>query len=105
MDEIEAERNEEEIASRVAEVLSQIGFSASSEDTGGGTFCVVLQRHGGGEIIWGTADFTWGASVTDGGGQIVSALQTHCPSDTLEIARIAEALRPPSIEAGAILHS
>ena len=54
MDEFENQKTEEEIAEMVADVLSEMGFSASSQDTGGGICCVVVQRKGGGEIVWGT---------------------------------------------------
>ncbi|HWA95080.1 MAG TPA: hypothetical protein VG844_10815 [Terracidiphilus sp.] len=47
----EAERTEEEIADLVADALTALGFSASSQDTGGGICCVVLERKDGGEII------------------------------------------------------
>ncbi len=48
-----SEKTEEEIAESVADALTAIGFSASSQDTGGGICCVVLERKDGGEIIWG----------------------------------------------------
>jgi hypothetical protein len=82
-----------------------MGLSAASEDTGGGTCCVVVRRNGGGQIVWGTADFTWGASVEDADGEIESSLETNCPSDTLEITKIAEALKVPSINAGALFRA
>jgi len=49
----------------VAAALSAQGLRASSQDTGGGICCVVVERKGGGKVIWGTADFNWGASVID----------------------------------------
>ena len=86
MSDVEYERNEEEIAEMVADALNDLGFSAYSQDTGGGTICVVLQRNAGGEIIWGTADFNWGASIIDQEGEIESSLETMCSSETENIA-------------------
>lgn len=91
----------EEIATAVADALSEMGFSASSQDTGGGICCVVLQRKCGGEILWGTADFNWGASVEDANGKITSSIATNCPSDSQDVAAIVRAIKRPSIEAGA----
>jgi hypothetical protein len=97
-----SERTEEEIAILVADALTASGFSASSQDTGGGICCVVLERKGRGEIVWGTADFNWGASVVGADGKIDSSIETSCPSDSQDIAAIAEAIRSPSVSAGAV---
>jgi hypothetical protein len=97
----ENEKTEEEIVELVADALTASGFSAGSQDTGGGICCVVLERKDGGEIIWGTADFNWGASIVDADGNVESAIETTCPSDTQDIAAIVEAIRSPSIAAGA----
>jgi hypothetical protein len=64
----EYEKSEEEIMELVATGLSEEGFQASADNTGGGIVCVVLQRENGGEIVWGTADVTWGASVVNADG-------------------------------------
>lgn len=95
------EKTEEEIVESVADALTALGFSAGSQDTGGGICCVVLERKGGGEIIWGTADFNWGASVVNSDGEIESSLETKCPSDSQDIAAIVEAIRGASVAAGA----
>ena len=97
----ENEKTEEEIVEMVADPLTAIGISASSQETGGGICCVVLQRKGGGEIVWGTADFNWGASVVDADGRIESSLETKCPSDSQDISAIVEAIRGASVAAGA----
>lgn len=97
-----SEKTEEEIVESLADALNAIGFSASSQDTGGGICCVILERRGGGEIVWGTADFNWGASVVDSNGQIESSLETKCPSDSQDISAIVEAIRGPSVSAGAV---
>ena len=97
----ESERTEEEIAELVADALTAIGFSASSQDTGGGICCVVLERKVGGEIIWGTADFNWGASIFDANGDVEASIETKCPSDSQNIAAIVEAIKSPSVAAGA----
>ena len=97
----ENEKTEEEIVELVADALTTIGFSASSQDTGGGICCVILQRKGGGEIVWGTADFNWGASIIDGDGEVISSIETACPSDSHDVAAIVEAIKGPSILAGA----
>lgn len=99
----ENEKTEDEIVELVADALTAIGISASSQDTGGGICCVILQRNGGGEIVWGTADFNWGASVTDADGKIESSIETNCLSDSQDIAAIVEAIRGPSIAAGAVI--
>jgi len=97
----ENEKTEEEIVELVADALTAIGFSASSQDTGGGILCVVLERKNGGEIIWGTADFNWGASIFDANGDVEASIETKCPSDSQDIAAIVEAIRAPSAAAGA----
>jgi hypothetical protein len=53
----------------------------------------------GGEIIWGTADVTWGATVTDGRGDVGSSISTTCPSESQDIETIAEVIRSHSIDA------
>lgn len=100
---MKSNKSEEEIADAVADALSAMGFSASSQDTGGCIVCVILQRRDGGEIVWGTADSTWGASVEDADGNVMSSIQTECSSDSQDIAAIVEAIRVPSIGAGALL--
>ena len=98
----EYEKSEEEIMELVATGLSEAGFQANAADTGGGIVCVVLQCEKGGEIVWGTADVTWGASVVNADGDVESSIETECPSSTENIAMIVEALKLPSIKAGAI---
>lgn len=96
------ERSEEEIMELVAAGLTNEGFRAGADDTGGGIVCVVLQREDGGEIVWGTADITWGASIINADGDVESSIATRCSSSTQDIAAIVEALKDPSIKAGAI---
>jgi hypothetical protein len=98
---VENQKTEKEITEMVASALSNIGFSASSQQTGGGIWCVILQRKGGGEIVWGTADFNWGADVIDADGDIKSYIETGCSSDSQDVAAIVEAIKGPSILAGA----
>jgi hypothetical protein len=97
----ESEKTDQETAELVVEALTAIGFSASSQDTGGGILCVVLERKNGGEIIWGTSDFNWGASIIDANGDVESSIETRCPSDSQDIAAIVEAIGAPSVSAGA----
>ncbi len=101
MGQAESQKTEEEIVELVAHALTDLGLSASSQDTGGGICCVILEREGGGEIIWGTADLNWGASITDKNGGTISSIATNCPSDSQEISAIVEAIKRTSIEAGA----
>jgi hypothetical protein len=96
--------NEEEIVERIADAFQARGWDAGSQDTGGAIYCVVLRRKNGGEIIWGTADVTWGATVTDDSGEIVSSISTTCVSESQDIETIAEVIRSHSIEAGAASH-
>ena len=103
MSEVATELDEDEIVEAVATALSGLGLAASSQDTGGGISCVVLEHKDGGEISWGTADETWGAAITDADGKYVSSIKTTCPSDSQDIPTIAEALLGPSVKNGAVL--
>jgi len=105
MENIENQKTEGEIAGLVADALSAAGVAASSQDTGGGMCCVILDRADGGEIAWGTADSTWAASISDEDGMAVSSIETTCPSDCQDVAAIVEAIKVPSIMAGAVLRS
>jgi hypothetical protein len=93
---------EDEVVDAVADALTGLGLVASSQDTGGGVNCVVLERNDGGEIVWGTADVNWGASISDADGEYLSSIETSCPSDSQDIAAIAEALYSPSVKNGAV---
>jgi predicted regulator of Ras-like GTPase activity (Roadblock/LC7/MglB family) len=103
MSEVTPELDEDEIVEALATALSRLGLAASSQDTGGGISCVVLEHKDGGEISWGTADETWGAAITDADGKYVSSIETTCPSDSQDIAAIAKALLEPSVKNGAVL--
>jgi predicted regulator of Ras-like GTPase activity (Roadblock/LC7/MglB family) len=103
MSEAATELDEDEIVEAVAAALGRLGLAASSQDTGGGISCVVLEHKDGGEISWGTADETWGATITDADGKYVSSIETTCPSDSQDIAAIAAALLGASIKNGAVL--
>jgi hypothetical protein len=103
MNETVPELTEDEIIEAVAEALSGLGLIAASQDTGGGISCVVLEQKDGGEIIWGIADVTWGAAVTDADGEQVSSIETEWPSDSQDVAATAQALRDASIRNGAVL--
>jgi hypothetical protein len=92
---------EDQIVDALAEALGELGLSASSQDTGGGISCVIVERKDGGEIIWGTADVTWGAAITNEEGEQVSSITTTWPSDSTDIAATARALLKPSIMNGA----
>jgi len=101
MEEIENQKTDNEMVELVADALSAPGFSASSQETGGGICCVILERKGGGEIVWGTADFNWGASIVDKDGEFISSIETTCPGDSQDVEAIVEAIKGPSIEVGA----
>ena len=101
MSETVPERSEDEIVEALAEALSDLGLSASSQETGGGISCVIVERKDGGEIIWGTADVTWSAVITDEEREQVSSITTTWPSDSQDIAATAQALLEPSIRNGA----
>ena len=103
MNELNRELDEDEIVDAVATALSGLGLVASSQSTGGGISCVVLEHKDGGEISWGTADETWGAAITDANGEYVSSIETTCPSDSQDVAAVAEALLGPSVKNGAVL--
>jgi len=102
MEELSRTLNEEEIVERIAEALQACGLDAGAQDTGGAIYCVVLPRQDGGEIIWGTADVNWGATVTDDGGEIVSSISTTCPSDSQDVEAVAEVIKSHSIQAGTV---
>ena len=101
MQEIDAYEQEEIRIEAVANALREGGLSASAEDTGGGTLCVIVDRVDEGQIIWGTADLNWGAAIQDADGQIVSGIQTDCPSDTEDVSVIAKVLIEHSLANGA----
>ena len=86
----------------VANALQEAGLSASSQDTGGDTLCVIVDRVDGGQIIWGMADVNWGAAVHDADGNFITGVETGCPSDTEDIAVIAHSLKEASLAYGAI---
>jgi hypothetical protein len=99
----DTELGEDELVEAVADALCDLGFEASSQDTGGGINCVVLQSKHGGEIVWGTADVNWGAAISNADGEYVSSISTSCPSDTQDIAAIVEAIKEPSLDSGAVI--
>jgi hypothetical protein len=72
MQEIDEYEQEEIRAEALAGALREGGLSASAEDTGGGILCVIVDRSDGGQIIWGTADVNWGATIQDAEGDIHS---------------------------------
>jgi hypothetical protein len=93
---------EDEVVDAVADALTGLGLVASSQDTGGGINCVVLEHKDGGEIVWGTADVNWGAAISNADGEFTSAIETTCPSDSQDVSMIAEALFESSIKNGAV---
>ena len=95
------ELNEEEQAEQIAEELTKLGLTAYAQDTGGGTICVAVEHKDGGEILWGTADITWGAVITDEDGEQVSAISTQWPSDSQDISGTAQTLAEASSRNGA----
>ena len=97
------EWTEEERAEKIADAMTCLGLEASAQDTGGGIVCIAIPRADGGEILWGTADVTWGAAITDDEGQQISSVSTEWPSDSEDITGTAKALLEPSIRNGAIL--
>jgi hypothetical protein len=95
-------QDEESFVEAVADGLRHLGFAAAAQNTGGDLLCVVIEQPVG-EVIWGTADVTWGATVTDGEGEYVSAIKSTCPSDSTDIATIVDALREASLASGVVL--
>ena len=93
--------DEEEFVEKVADALTASGIPAGAQDTGGGIYCVVIPRESGGEIVWGTADFNWGAVVTDENGNVLSSITTSCAIESKDIKTIAEVIRAHLIAAGA----
>jgi hypothetical protein len=102
MQDIDEYEQEQIRVEAVAEALREGGLSASAEDTGAGTLCVIVDRADGGQIIWGTADVNWGASIQDAEGEIVSGIQTVCRSDTEDVSAIAKVLKEHSLAKGAV---
>jgi hypothetical protein len=102
MEELDDYQQEEIRVEAVANALRKAGLPASAQDTGGGALCVIVDRTGEGQIIWGTADVNWGAAIQDVDGEFVSAIETDCPSDTEDVAVIANALKESSLANGAI---
>lgn len=99
------EWTDEERTEKIAETLTSLGLEASAQNTGGDVFCVVIPRDNGGEISWGTADIIWGAAITDEEGGQISSISADWPSDSEDIAAIAQALLGPSLRNGAVLAS
>ena len=95
------ELNEEEQAELIATELTKLGLAAYAQDTGGGTICVAVEHKDGGEILWGTADVTWGAVITDEDGELVSSISTEWPSESQDIGGTAKALLEASTRNGA----
>jgi hypothetical protein len=102
MREIDEYEQEEIRIEALANALREGRLSASAEDTGGGTLCVIVDRADGGQIIWGTADVNWGAAIQDADGEIVSGIQTDSPSDTEDVSAIARVLKEHSLANGAV---
>jgi hypothetical protein len=92
MQEIAGYEQEEIRIKALANALHEGRLSVSAEDTRGGTLCVIVDRADRGQIIWGTADVNWGAAIQDADGEIVSGIQTDCPSDTEDVSAIARVL-------------
>jgi hypothetical protein len=88
--------DEEEMMEAVADALTTDGFNAFVQDTGGGTLCIVLERKGGGEIAWGTANVSWCATVIDGDGEIIGSIETACPSESESLDEVVSAIRQAS---------
>jgi hypothetical protein len=102
MEQLDHYQQEELRAKAVANALREAGLSASLQDTGGGTLCVIVDRPDEGQIVWGTADVNWGAAIHDADGEYISGIETDCPSDTEDVAAIARALKNASIANGAL---
>ena len=95
------EWTEEERMEKIAQAIMALGLDASTEGTGGGIVCIVIPRTDGGAISWGTADLTWGAVITDEGGEQVSSISTEWRSDSEDVAATAKALYDASLSNGA----
>lgn len=68
------------------------GWTIGSQETGGGTTCVVIEAQGV-RFNWGTADDTWGASIDkDDGGTILDNISVNVPSTSADVKAIAEAI-------------
>lgn len=95
------EWTDEERAEKIAEALTGMGL----DDTGGGIVCIVIPRADGGAISWETADFTWGAVITDEASEHTTSISTKWPSDSEDIPATAKALFEASLKNGAIVVS
>lgn len=103
MEELDEYQKEEIRVEAVASGLRDAGLSASAQDTGGDILCVIVDRIDGGQIVWGTADVNWGASVEDADGEFISGIATDCPSDTEDIPTVVSALKKASLANGSIV--
>ncbi len=68
----------------------------------GGDLCVGIGCKGGGRIFWGNSDMNWAASIFDQRDQMVSSIETKCPSTCQDVSVVIEAILGPSRDAGAI---
>lgn len=103
MEELDEYQKEEIRVEAIASGLRGAGLSASAQDTGGDTLCVIVDRVGEGQIVWGTADVNWGGSIEDPDGEFISGIETDCPSDTEDIPRIVKTLKEASLAHGAVV--
>jgi hypothetical protein len=97
-----SELTEDELIEAVAAAMTELGFDANADDTGGGMLCVVIPHQDGGVISWGTADVTWGAVITDEDGEQIGSIATDWPSESQDAVGTAKALMRPSVDNGAV---
>jgi hypothetical protein len=105
MEELDEYQKEEIRVEAVAKGLRDAGLSASAQDTGGDTICVIVDRTDEGQIVWGTADVNWAAAVEDADGEFISGIETNCPSDMEDVPTIVSSLKKASLAHGAIVQS
>lgn len=72
---------------------SKHNIDASSEQTGGWIYCVLIPTENPDLVwFWGTASECWGASLIGTDGENPANLDTTVPSDSRDAVRIADAI-------------
>ena len=85
---------ETELMERVTQLINERDAGAAAElfDSGGGIYGIAMPAADGQQLFFGTADVTWGGKLTDAEGEHLRGVETDCPSDETDPAKIADAL-------------
>jgi len=82
------ETDVEQITDAAAAILRRCGVSAESEQTGGGTYCIVISGVDEPRFWFGTADTVWAAQVADD----ARGLRTDVLANEQDPGRVAQGI-------------